>query len=541
MARSSAVKARTQATNQLKAMIVTGSPRFRQQLRHLSTPLLIAHCARLRPSPDLGDPEQATKTALRRLARRHQQLSAEITEADRELHQLVRDVAPALLDLPGVGSEVAGQVLISIGDNADRLKSEAAFAHLCGAAPIPTSRGRTHRHRLNRGGDRSANNALYVVVLGRMRHDPRTRAYVERRTHEGLAKPEIIRCLKRYVAREIYLQHTQSGDTSKEATITTCQTIGASTITGTSSARKREPGLDLAPRASLKVVTMAYGDDPHGVGLMTAGQFGRQTLLSAKALRIYAERGLLPPHFVDPINGYRYYAAEQVPTGWLISLLRSADLSLEQIRQIIGSDPVSALQHIEQAAVAIQRRSQAVQAVLHQARLRLLQEVDMTHISTTLEGDRPVLSVMKRMRPEDMDDIITSAVGRLRQLAAAAELTVTGDPFGVFHGPITADSDGPLEIALPVDDLADTNDDVRSYRLPGGIMANRLAEGPETSFPEILGLYDELHRWITDAGRVPVGPPRETWHNSPTGPEPLRLTISWPYASPAGQSSERQD
>jgi transposase len=157
--------------------------------------LIITHCARLRPSPDLGNPEQATKTALRRLARRHQQLSEEITEADRELHQLVRDVAPALLDLPGVGSEVAGQVLISIGDNADRLKSEAAFAHLCGAAPIPASSGRTHRHRLNRGGDRSANNALYVVVLGRMRHDARTRAYVERRTHEGLAKPEALRCL----------------------------------------------------------------------------------------------------------------------------------------------------------------------------------------------------------------------------------------------------------------------------------------------------------------------------------------------------------
>ena len=115
VARSSAVKARTQATNQLKALIVTGSPGFREQLRHLLTPLIIAHCARLRPSPDLGDPEQATKTALRRLARRRQQLTEEITEADRELHQLVRDVAPVLLDLPGVGPEVAGQVLISIG------------------------------------------------------------------------------------------------------------------------------------------------------------------------------------------------------------------------------------------------------------------------------------------------------------------------------------------------------------------------------------------------------------------------------------------
>jgi DNA-binding transcriptional MerR regulator len=285
---------------------------------------------------------------------------------------------------------------------------------------------------------------------------------------------------------------------------------------------------------------MAYGDDPHQAGLMTAGQFSGQTLLSAKALRIYAERGLLLPHFVDPINGYRYYAPAQVPTGWLISLLRSAELSLEQIRLIITTDPESALGLIEQAAVAIERRSEAVQAVLHQARLRLLQEVDMSHVSTTLEGDRPVLSVMKRMRPEDMDDIIASTVRRLRQLATAAGLTATGDPFGVFHAPITADSDGPLEIALPVDDLADTNDDVRSYRLPGGMMANRHAEGPETSFPEILGLYDELHSWITNAGRVPVGPPRETWHNLPTDPEPLRLTISWPYATPASQPSERQ-
>ncbi|RYZ31453.1 MAG: IS110 family transposase, partial [Propionibacteriaceae bacterium] len=109
-----------------------------------------------------------------------------------------------LLALPGVGPEVAGQLLTTAGDNPDRITSEAAFAHLCGAAPIPASSGRTHRHRLNRGGDRNANRALYVVVLGRLRYDPRTRAYVERRTQESLTKPEIIRCLKRYVAREIY-------------------------------------------------------------------------------------------------------------------------------------------------------------------------------------------------------------------------------------------------------------------------------------------------------------------------------------------------
>jgi transposase len=204
VARSSAVKARSQATNQIKALLITGPAQLREQLRHLSTPMIIASCARFRRSQDLGDAEQATKTALRRLARRHQQLSEEIAQADQDLDQLVGQVAPTLLALPGVGPEVTGQMLTSAGDNLDRIKSEAAFAHLCGAAPIPASSGRTNRHRLNRGGDRGANNALYVVVLGRLRYDARTRAYVERRTREGLSKPEIIRCLKRYVAREIY-------------------------------------------------------------------------------------------------------------------------------------------------------------------------------------------------------------------------------------------------------------------------------------------------------------------------------------------------
>lgn len=132
-ARSSAVKARSQATNQIKALIVTGPA----QLRHLPTGIVIAACARLRPGHNLGDAEQATKIALRRLARRHQQLSEEIAGADHELDQLVHHVAPELLDLPGVGPEVASQVLTNAGDNPNRITSEAAFAHLCGVAPIP--------------------------------------------------------------------------------------------------------------------------------------------------------------------------------------------------------------------------------------------------------------------------------------------------------------------------------------------------------------------------------------------------------------------
>ncbi|MDQ4021885.1 MAG: IS110 family transposase [Actinomycetota bacterium] len=203
--RRSAVKARTQTTNQLRSLLVTAPTGLREQLAGLKTPALVTTCARLRiATADLSDPARAVRVALRRLARRHQQLTAEIRDADRELRPLITAAAPTMTDRLGVNVEVAGQLLTTVGDNPDRMRSEAAFAHLCGVAPIPASSGRTRRHRLNRGGDRAANNAVYTVVLTRLRLDERTRAYVTRRTREGLSKREIIRCLQRYVARELY-------------------------------------------------------------------------------------------------------------------------------------------------------------------------------------------------------------------------------------------------------------------------------------------------------------------------------------------------
>ncbi len=224
VARSGAVKARSQAINQLKALLITAPAALREQLRHLSTTTLLATCAQLRPTVELADPEQAAKTALRRLARRHQHLSEEIADADAQLKTLVTAAAPQLLALSGVGVEVAGQLLVSAGDNPERLHSEAAFAHFCGVAPVPASSGRTHRHRLNRGGDRAANNALYIVVLGRLRYDSRTRVYTDRRTKQGLSKPEIIRCLKRYVAREMFTALTARAVDSPPATTSTLST-----------------------------------------------------------------------------------------------------------------------------------------------------------------------------------------------------------------------------------------------------------------------------------------------------------------------------
>ena len=201
--RRSAIKARTQAANQIRALLVTAPAELREAIS--STSDLVYTCARLRPGPNRYEPATATKAALRHLARRHQQLDTEIEALDKELRILVVHAAPpALLDMHGVGTDVAATVLIAAGDNPDRMRSEAAFAHLCGAAPIPASSGQRQRHRLNRGGNREANRALYVVAITRMRHHPQTRGFVARRTTEGLSHREIIRCLKRYIAREIY-------------------------------------------------------------------------------------------------------------------------------------------------------------------------------------------------------------------------------------------------------------------------------------------------------------------------------------------------
>jgi len=207
VARRSALKARSQAAHQLHSLVSTAPDELRDQLRVHKIAALVTHAARFRPG-DPTNPTNATKIAMRSIARRHQQLSDELDELDTHLDRLVAQTAPNLLALHGVGTDVAGQLLVTAGDNPHRLHSDAAFSHLCGTSPIPASTGRTNRHRLNRAGDRQANAALYRIALCRLRWDPRTRHYMQRRTQQGLTKPEIIRCLKRYIAREIHHELT---------------------------------------------------------------------------------------------------------------------------------------------------------------------------------------------------------------------------------------------------------------------------------------------------------------------------------------------
>ncbi|MFE6946691.1 IS110 family RNA-guided transposase [Streptomyces chartreusis] len=200
LAKESAVKARTQAKNQLKAVLLGVDPALREALSKLTNTALITACA------NLADTNDAAAFTLRLLARRIQQLTAEAKELARRLTKAVHRSHPRLLDIVGVGPDSAAALLIAAGDNPERLANEASFAALCGVSPVEQSSGKTQRRRLNRGGNRQANAALYRIVVTRLRRDARTRAYLERRTKQGMSKREIIRCLKRYVAREIYRQ-----------------------------------------------------------------------------------------------------------------------------------------------------------------------------------------------------------------------------------------------------------------------------------------------------------------------------------------------
>jgi transposase len=203
VAKRSARSERIQTINQARALVLTGPDDIRARFAKHTAAGLVAELAALRPRPGavVG---YATRIALRELGRRAEFPGGQLERLDELIVPLVTGRAPGLLTLYGVGPDIAAMLLVAAGDHPERLRSEAAWAHLCATAPIPASSGKVTRHRLNPGGDRQANHALWRIVITRMSSHPPTRAYVERRTKQGLSKKEIIRCLKRYAARQVY-------------------------------------------------------------------------------------------------------------------------------------------------------------------------------------------------------------------------------------------------------------------------------------------------------------------------------------------------
>jgi transposase len=211
VARRGAVKARTQAGNQLRDLIVTAPPELRERLGGLGTAGQVRAAAALRAT----GPAAGVMLAMASLARRWQDLNAEVTRLDATLDDLVTQAAPpAFLARQGVATQTAATLIVTCGDNPQRIRTEAGFAALCGTSPVDASSGKNQRHRLNRGGDRQANAAIWRIVVTRIQRDPRTQDYLARRTAEGKTRKETIRALKRYVAREIYKTLIHPADTT---------------------------------------------------------------------------------------------------------------------------------------------------------------------------------------------------------------------------------------------------------------------------------------------------------------------------------------
>jgi transposase len=204
IARSSSIKARTQAGLQIRDLVRTAPARISDRLSPLPTNKRVDACTRMRVTSSHTVAEQGIRTALRSLAKRHQRDTVDIDELTNQIAVLVTEIAPTLCALKGVGPIVAANLLICAGDNPDRLGTDAAFAAVCGVSPVDTSSGLQTHHRLNRGGNRQANSALWSITMNRMSNDQRTRDYVQRRTADGLGKRSIMRCLKRYIARETH-------------------------------------------------------------------------------------------------------------------------------------------------------------------------------------------------------------------------------------------------------------------------------------------------------------------------------------------------
>jgi transposase len=240
VARRSAIKSRTQAINQLHALVVTAPEQVKQQLRALSAQARVMTCAGFRPGT-ANTTIAYTKKALRSLARRYQTLTTEIRELNTDINRLCARANPALLAAQGIGADTAAVLLITAGDNPERMRSEASFAALCGTSPVQASSGRTARHRLNRGGNRQANNALWRIATTRMRWHQPTIQYVEKRRAEGKNRKEIIRCLKRHIAREIYHLLTNPPTTPNGNHLRCLRKNAGTTLTNAATALQTHP------------------------------------------------------------------------------------------------------------------------------------------------------------------------------------------------------------------------------------------------------------------------------------------------------------
>jgi DNA-binding transcriptional MerR regulator len=264
--------------------------------------------------------------------------------------------------------------------------------------------------------------------------------------------------------------------------------------------------------------------------LLTIGSFARATQLSLKALRLYAELGLLSPTWIDPASGYRYYHRDQVPTGRLMRMLREIDMPLATIRQVLNAPPGMAEPLVRAYSQALQERLLQLQRVIPQVVCHLREETSMTFpIQIRTVDEQPIVSMTKAVTVEQIGEHIASSLGQLYEVVGMQQGQVIGPPFGIYHGPINETDTGPLEVCVPVDRLLVTTSLVQARALAAGQVASVMLADEQCAFPLILEAYDALCDWIEREGFEAAEPPREIWHSMPG--EPAREEIVWPFRS----------
>jgi DNA-binding transcriptional MerR regulator len=251
--------------------------------------------------------------------------------------------------------------------------------------------------------------------------------------------------------------------------------------------------------------------------LLTIGGFASAARLSLKAMRLYDQLGILKPSYVDPWSGYRYYHVDQLYAARLIRMMRQMDMPLATIRQVLAAAPADAETLVRGYWEAREQRMVQARQIVHEVVAYLRKEVATMALDVSVKtaAPQPIISVTSRLKVEQLDSHIRDTLVRLYAQAEAQGGVVSGPPFGIYHGPVNHDDDGPIEVCLPVRGVSVDANDVVARDLAGGMVAYVMLHGEQCDFPAVLEGYDTLYDWIRQNGYQPSEPPREIWHSQP--------------------------
>ncbi len=267
--------------------------------------------------------------------------------------------------------------------------------------------------------------------------------------------------------------------------------------------------------------------------LIPIGSFAAASLLSQKALRLYAQLGILAPRFVDPDSGYRYYHPEQLRLARLILLMRQVEMPLALVRQTLAASPDAAEQLVRRHLAELERRTQRARTTVPELIALLRDEEDPMpyEISVREVGAQPIVSISRKLKVAGLGDFIQEGTSALSQALERRGFTPAGPPFGLYHGPVNQDDDGPVEVCVPVAQRVELGGEMQARELPAGRLACVTLRGPECHFPKVLEGYDAVYEWVERNGYRTDGPPREVWVSAPgvEGVPDEEMEIAWAF------------